>query len=104
MVPSEAQENGQKESKRSEQEEEEEDDDDGAESKERVSPEEKMDTSFQVAIGMESPTPGLDADMKTGEKKIEQISYCTVLPLKMLMCSDRFQTENGKSGKSPGSH
>lgn len=68
VVPAEAQENGQKESKRSEQEEEEEEDDEGAEGKERVSHEEKMDTSFQVAIGTESPSPGLDADVKTGEK------------------------------------
>lgn len=70
MVPSEAQENGQKEPKRSErEEEEEEEEDEGVEGKERVSPEEKMDTSFQVAIGTESPSPGLDVDMKTGEKK-----------------------------------
>ncbi|KAG5286618.1 hypothetical protein AALO_G00016960 [Alosa alosa] len=66
VVPSEAQENGQKESKRSEQEEEEEDEDEGAEGKERVSPDEKMDTSFQVAMGThESPSSGHDADMKT---------------------------------------
>ena len=70
MVPSETQENGQKQSKRSEQEDEDEDEDEVAEGKEHMSQEEKMDTSFQVAMGTtQSPSPGHDADMKTGEEE-----------------------------------
>lgn len=65
VVSAEAQENGQKESKKGEQEEEDEDEDEGAEGKERLGQEEKMDTSFHVAVGTQSPSPGQDADMKT---------------------------------------
>lgn len=70
MVPPEAQENGQKEPKRSVQEEEDEDEEEGTEGKERLGQEEKMDTSFQVAVGTQSPSPGQDGDMKTGKEMV----------------------------------
>jgi len=62
-VPSDTQENGQKESKRSEHEDEEE----RSEERDRLSQEEKMEGSNQVSMETEPPSPWRDVDMKTGE-------------------------------------
>lgn len=62
-MPSETQENGQKESKRSEHEDEEE----RSEGQDRLSQEEKIEGSIQVSMETEPSSPGRDVDMKTGE-------------------------------------
>jgi len=62
-VPSDTQENGQKESKRSEHEDEEE----RSEERDRLSLEEKMEGSNQVSMETEPSSPWRDVDMKTGE-------------------------------------
>nr|AAI16537.1 Acin1a protein [Danio rerio] len=61
IVPSETQENGQKESKRSDHEDEEE----TTEERDRISPEEKTEGSLQVSMETEPSSPGRDVDMKT---------------------------------------
>lgn len=62
-MPSDTQENGQKESKRSEHEDEEE----RSEGQDRLSQEEKIEGSIQVSMETEPSSPGRDVDMKTGE-------------------------------------
>ncbi|KAK7159530.1 hypothetical protein R3I94_005769 [Phoxinus phoxinus] len=61
VVPSDTQENGQKESKRSEHEDEEE----RSEGRDRLSQEEKMEGSNQVSMETEPLSPWRDVDMKT---------------------------------------
>uniref|UniRef100_A0A8C1ED12 Uncharacterized protein n=1 Tax=Cyprinus carpio carpio TaxID=630221 RepID=A0A8C1ED12_CYPCA len=61
VVPSDTQENGQKESKRSEHEDEEE----RSEGQDRLSQEEKIEGSIQVSMETEPSSPGRDVDMKT---------------------------------------
>lgn len=63
VVPSDTQENGQKESKRSEQEDEEE----RSEGRDRLSQEEKMEGSIQVSMETEPSPPWRDVDVKPGE-------------------------------------
>lgn len=60
-MPSDTQENGQKESKRSEHGDEEERND------RQDSLEEKIEGSVQISIDAEISSPGRDVDMKTGE-------------------------------------
>lgn len=62
-MPSDTQENGQKESKRSEHEDEEE----RSEGRDRLSQEEKMEGSNQVSMKTEPLSPWRDVDTKTGE-------------------------------------
>lgn len=62
-MPSDTQENGQKESKRSEHEDEEE----RSEGRDRLSQEEKMEGSNQVSMKTELLSPWRDEDTKTGE-------------------------------------
>lgn len=62
VVPSDTQENGQKESKRSEHEDEEE----RSEGQDRLRQEDKMEGSIQVSMETEPSSPGRDV-MKTGE-------------------------------------
>ncbi|XP_051556202.1 apoptotic chromatin condensation inducer in the nucleus-like isoform X2 [Myxocyprinus asiaticus] len=61
VVPSDTQENGQKESKRSEPEDEAE----RSEGRDRLGQEEKMEGSIQISMETEPSSPGHDVDMKT---------------------------------------
>lgn len=75
-MPSDTQENGQKESKRSEHEDEEE----RSEGQDRLSQEEKIEGSIQVSMETEPSSPGRDVDMKTGELQKEQIKiFCAIV-------------------------
>lgn len=77
IVPSETQENGQKESKRSDHEDEEE----TSEGRDRISQEEKTEGSLQVSMETEPSSPGQDVDMKTGENyRITIHMFCFFFP------------------------
>lgn len=74
VVPSDTQENGQKESKRDDPGDEEERND----RQDRLSQEEKMEDSVQISMDAETSSPGHDVDMKTGENFIRRVKLLEV--------------------------
>lgn len=82
-MPSDTQENGQKESKRIDHEEEEESND----RQDRLSQEEKIEGSIQISMDVETSSPGHDVEIKTGENFEESKSSVKLMKVSGILVS-----------------